>query len=114
MSAPIPDNLKLKQGSRELELTYAKQPYCLSFEFLRVHSPSAEVRGHGRPVLVFAKREVLIEAAEPVGNYGVKFIFDDGHDSGIYTWDLLYQYCQDRDQMWQQYLAQLEAANLDR
>ena len=90
--------------------------FSLPFELMRVYSPSAEVRGHnaGQEVLQLGKRNVEIVALEPVGNYGVKPIFSDGHDSGIYTWDYLYQLGRDQADMWEKYLQQLVAAGLTR
>jgi len=80
-------------------------------EFLRVLSPSAEVRGHGQPVLVANKREVAISQLLPVGLYAVKLVFDDGHDSGIYSWSYLRQLATERETLWQDYLNRLTAAN---
>ena len=88
----VPTEIKLHRKSATLELTYAeREPVVLSAEFLRVHSPSAEVRGHGRgqEVLQTGKRYVAIKHIESVGNYAIKLSFDDGHDSGIYSWDYL-------------------------
>jgi DUF971 family protein len=87
-----------------------------SCELLRVFSPSAEVRGHGpgQEVLQIGKRDVNINAIEPVGNYAIRLLFSDGHDSGIYTWDYLYELAQHADAMWQDYLARLEALGASR
>ena len=88
---PIPTEIKLHQASRILEITFADgQVFQLPCEFLRVYSPSAEVRGHGpgQEVLQVGKREVGIDAIEPVGTYAVKLVFSDGHDTGLYTWEL--------------------------
>ncbi len=87
---------------------------CFSAEFLRVFSPSAEVRGHGQPKLVSNKKQVAISKLLPVGHYAVKLVFDDGHDSGIYSWQYLQQLAQQQQSLWQQYLAQLSAANANR
>ena len=84
---------------------------CFSAEFLRVLSPSAEVRGHGKPQLVANKREVAIRQILPVGHYAVKLVFDDGHDSGLYSWTYLRHLAQQQDPMWQDYLARLKVAN---
>lgn len=91
-----PTEIKLSQKDKRLTLTYEDgSQYNLSCEFLRLHSPSAEVQGHvGQPVAPLEdKSEVNIVAIEPVGQYAVKLIFDDGHDTGLYTWELLYQWC---------------------
>jgi DUF971 family protein len=90
--------------------------FCLPFEFLRVYSPSAEVRGHGpgQALLQVGKRNVTVTALEPVGHYGVRPIFSDGHASGIYTWDTLYQLGQHQETLWADYLAQLAAAGASR
>ena len=114
---PLPTEIKLHQKSREMELTFDDGLNVrLTFEFLRVFSPSAEVRGHGpgQETLQTGKRNVDIKALEPVGNYAVQPYFSDGHDSGIYSWDMLYRYARDRDAMWADYLARLEAAGENR
>ncbi|MGI2260254.1 gamma-butyrobetaine hydroxylase-like domain-containing protein [Shewanella sp. GXUN23E] len=102
--------LKLKKKSRLLEISFSDgSQHSLSCEFLRVHSPSAEVHGHGNPVLVTHKKEVNIKAIEPVGNYAVKLIFDDGHDTGLYSWKVLWDLASNQPQLWEQYLARLRA-----
>jgi len=114
---PVPENLVVHQKSKVLELTYAdEKKYLLPFEFLRVHSPSAEVRGHGagQEILQTGKRQVSILSLEPVGNYALKPTFTDGHDSGLFTWEYLHELCQNQDAMWQEYLARLEAAGVTR
>jgi DUF971 family protein len=114
---PVPENLVVHQKSKALELTYAdEKKYLLPFEFLRVHSPSAEVRGHGagQEILQTGKRQVSILSLEPVGNYALKPTFTDGHDSGLFTWEYLHELCQNQDAMWQEYLARLEAAGVTR
>ena len=114
---PIPTEIKLHQKSREMELSFPDgSHFRLSYEFLRVHSPSAEVRGHGpgQETLQTGKRNVEILALEPVGNYAVQPVFSDGHDSGIYSWDLLYRLGQNHDKLWTDYLAQLKAADASR
>lgn len=116
-TTPIPTEIKLHQKSRELELTFADGAvFRLSCEFLRVHSPSAEVRGHGhgQETLQTGKRTVDITALEPVGNYAVQPVFSDGHTSGIYSWDLLYKLGVNHDALWADYLARLEAAGASR
>ncbi|HEY9033041.1 MAG TPA: DUF971 domain-containing protein [Pseudomonadales bacterium] len=117
MNTLSPDSLKIRRGSRLLELHYADgKTLHIPFELLRVCSPSAEVRGHSpaQAVLQYGKAEVLINAIEPVGNYAVQIVFDDGHDSGIYTWDYLYQLGTQQDSLWQEYLAKLQAAGKSR
>ena len=112
-----PDGIQLHTRSRELELSYpGGENYRLSCEFLRVHSPSAEVRGHGRgqEVLQTGKQKVAITAIRPVGNYALQLVFDDGHDTGLYSWEYMYQLCQQREQLWQTYLDQLQAAGASR
>jgi len=90
--------------------------YRLSCEYLRVNSPSAEVRGHGagQEVLQTGKREVTITAIEPVGNYAIKLVFSDGHDTGLYSWDYLYSLGSDHDSLWEGYLQRLEKAGASR
>ena len=117
MKSAIPTQIKLKADSGVVEFCYEDEPvYALSFEFLRVHSPSAEVRGHGigDEKLQYGKKGVLVKNIEPVGNYAIKLVFSDGHDSGLYTWALLHELCQQRDQLWQQYLVKLESVGLSR
>lgn len=112
-STPIPTEIKLHQASREMEISFADgRTFRLSCEFLRVFSPSAEVRGHGpgQETLQTGKRNVTITALEPVGNYAIQPVFSDGHDSGIYSWDLLYRYGEHRDELWADYLARLGSA----
>jgi DUF971 family protein len=100
---------------RLLDLIFADGTIqVLSAEFLRVHSPSAEVRGHGQPKLVANKRDVAITTISPVGHYGVKLTFDDGHDTGLYHFRYLCQLAEDQHTLWQRYLAQLKAANASR
>lgn len=110
--APLPTEIAVRKTARVLELSYGDTRYQLTFEFLRVYSPSAEVRGHGsgQEVLQTGKREVDIHAIEPVGHYAIRPVFSDGHDSGIYTWELLNTFCQNQQSMWDAYLRKLEAA----
>lgn len=113
----IPSEIKLHQKSRVLELSYPDgQHFELSCEYLRVYTPSAEARGHGpgQETLQVGKRDVTIERLEPVGNYAVQPFFSDGHDSGIYSWDLLYRLATHRDELWQSYLDSVEAAGASR
>ena len=111
-----PSSIKVHQKSGTVELAYGDESYALSFEFLRVHSPSAEVRGHGKgqEVLQTGKKNVKITGAAPVGNYAIQFMFSDGHDSGIYSWNYLYELCQEQEQRWQSYLSALEKAGASR
>ena len=110
----IPTAIKLHKASRLLEMHYAGDSYRLPAEFLRVHSPSAEVQGHGKPILQTGKLNVALIGIEPAGNYALKLLFDDGHDSGLYSWDYLYQLALRQDVLWQDYLAQLKAAGKSR
>jgi DUF971 family protein len=116
-SVPQPTEIRLHQQSRILELAFADgSQFRLPCEFLRVYSPSAEVRGHGpgQEVLQTGKRNVDITRIEPVGSYAVQFTFSDGHDTGIYSWDLLYDYGQRQEEMWQQYLKRMAEAGASR
>lgn len=115
--SPQPTEIKLHQKSRVLEIAFADgKSYRLPFEFLRVHSPSAEVRGHGpgQEVLQAGKKEVDITRVEPVGSYAIQLCFSDGHDTGIYSWDLLYQYGAQQETMWRQYLERMQQAGASR
>ena len=106
-----PRKIRLHRRSATLELVYGDdERHELEAEFLRVHSPSAEVRGHGRRngTLPTGKRGVGIRAVEPVGRYAIRIVFDDGHDSGIFSWDYLRELCRDRETLWQQYLDALQ------
>ena len=114
---PIPTEIKLHQQSRLMEITFADgSHFKLPYEYLRVHSPSAEVRGHGpgQETLQTGKRNVDIQTLEAVGNYAVKPTFSDGHDSGIYSWDTLYDLGRNHEAYWNEYLARLEAAGASR
>lgn len=115
--APIPTDIKLHQNSKKLELVYSdSEQYELSCEFLRVLSPSAEVRGHGpgQETLQHGKINVSIKNITAVGNYAIQLFFSDGHDSGIYSWEYLYELCQHKDELWQSYLQDLHQAGLHR
>jgi DUF971 family protein len=112
-----PENIALHTRSRELELDYpGGENYRLSCEFLRVYSPSAEVKGHGpgQEVLQTGKQKVAITAIRPVGNYALQLVFDDGHDTGLYSWDYLYRLCREHDALWQDYLDRISAAGAAR
>lgn len=114
---PIPSEIKLHQKSRRLELIYENgEAYSLDFEYLRVYTPSAEARGHGpgQETLQTGKRNVTIERIEPVGTYALKLVFSDGHDSGLYSWDMLYNLGKHHDELWQEYLKQIESQGLSR
>ena len=116
-NTPVPTEIKLHTASRLLEVSFDNgSTYRLPFEFLRVYSPSAEVRGHGvgQGVLQTGKRDVTITDIEPVGNYAVKISFSDGHNSGLYSWDVLHTLGSQQEALWQDYLQQLEAAGASR
>jgi DUF971 family protein len=116
-SVPLPTEIKLHQKSRVLEIAFADgATFRLPCEFLRVYSPSAEVRGHGpgQEVLQAGKKDVEILRIEPVGQYAVQLRFSDGHDTGIYSWDLLYDYGMRQDEMWRHYLKRMEDAGASR
>jgi DUF971 family protein len=113
----IPTNLIVHETSKVLELQYENgKSYRLPFEFLRVYSPSAEVRGHGpgQEILQTGKRDVSITNLEPVGHYAIKPIFSDGHDSGLYSWDYLYDLCENQEGLWKDYLQRCDEAGVDR
>ena len=117
MNAARPASLKLHRQSRTLEVGYADgRRYELPCEYLRVFSPSAEVRGHGggEPMLVAGKREVNIAAIEPVGHYAVRLRFDDGHDSGLYSWDVLEELGQNQAAWWAHYLERMAQIGMSR
>jgi len=114
---PVPTEIRLHQKSRVLEIAFADgRSFRLPFEFLRVYSPSAEVRGHGpgQEVLQTGKRDVDISALEPVGSYAVQPTFSDGHSTGIYTWDYLYELGENQERLWAEYLGRLDAAGASR
>ncbi|MEY3465277.1 MAG: hypothetical protein RL603_875 [Pseudomonadota bacterium] len=112
-NTPAPLELRLRRASRMLEIVFADGArHALSFEFLRVHSPSAEVQGHGpgQETLVTGKQDVGIRAIEPVGAYAVRLVFDDGHDSGLYSWKYLRELADERAARWERYLARVREA----
>jgi DUF971 family protein len=116
-SERFPIEIKLHQKSKVMELEFSDgRSFRLPYEFLRVHSPSAEVRGHGpgQEVLQTGKREVEIRALEPVGSYAVQPVFSDGHSTGIYSWDYLYELGQNQDKLWADYLKKLSTAGASR
>src|SRR5687767_10706942 len=115
--SPRPTEIKLHQASKVLELTFDDGAHFrLPCEYLRVHSPSAEVRGHGpgQEVLQVGKREVNILSVEPVGVYAVKLAFSDGHDTGLFSWEYLYELGTKHETNWKSYLARLEQAGKGR
>jgi DUF971 family protein len=116
MSEPLATEIRLRRAARLLEVSFADgSRFELPFEYLRVYSPSAEVKGHGpgQEVLVLGKEQVGIAAIEPVGQYAVKLVFDDGHDTGLYTWKYLYELGRERTQKWAHYLARRAQAAAD-
>ncbi|MEX5541824.1 gamma-butyrobetaine hydroxylase-like domain-containing protein [Pseudomonas poae] len=111
----FPTAVNLHKTSNTLGLTYGPdEAYQLSAELLRTHSPSAEVQGHGKPILQFGKLHVKLIKVEPAGQYALKLTFDDGHDSGLFTWDYLYQLAVRQESLWADYLAELKAAGKTR
>ncbi len=116
-NSPRPTDIRLHQGSRLLEISFDDgNSAMLSCEFLRVYSPSAEVRGHGpgQEVLQTGKENVNITGIEPVGNYAIKLIFSDGHDTGLYSWDYLYDLARNYEALWLEYLGRLSMAGIQR
>ncbi|HXR56226.1 MAG TPA: DUF971 domain-containing protein [Casimicrobiaceae bacterium] len=114
---PQPTEIKLHQASRVLEISFSDgRHFRLPYELLRVYSPSAEVRGHGpgQEVLQTGKRDVTIAKVEPVGHYALRPTFSDGHDSGIYSWEHLYDLGVRQDELWRRYLERLAAAGASR
>ena len=117
MTGAKPTEIQLHKQSRLLEISYDDGAHFkLPCEYLRVYSPSAEVQGHGpgQEVLQLGKEDVCITAIEPVGHYGVKLVFDDGHDTGIYVWSYLYELGAHHDEKWQHYLDRLKTAGHER
>ena len=115
--SPQPESINLHQKSRILEIAFDDgQNFELSCEFLRVYSPSAEVKGHGpgQSILQTGKENVSITNIEPVGHYAVKLIFDDGHDTGLYSWAYLYELGENKDALWKDYLNALSDAGHQR
>ena len=113
---PNPTELTVHQKSRLFDVAFDDgSAFSIPFELMRVYSPSAEVKGHGpgQEVLQVGKREVGIRGVEPVGNYAVKPLFNDGHESGIFTWDFLYKLGSEHDALWQDYMARLHAAGFE-
>lgn len=115
--SPVPQALTVHGKSRVLEVVFSDgKAFRLPFELLRVYSPSAEVQGHGpgQEVLQTGKRDVTIVQIEPVGNYAIKPLFSDGHESGLYSWQYLYELGSRQGELWDDYLRQLQQAGLDR
>lgn len=116
-TTPTVTRLKLHRASRQLEVSFADGGhYQLPCEYLRVYSPSAEVRGHGleEPMLVGGKRNVNISRIEPVGRYAVRLVFDDGHATGLYTWDVLRELALNQERWWARYLERLAELGMSR
>jgi DUF971 family protein len=110
---PIPTEIKLHQASHVLEVAFDNgSSFRLPYEFLRVYSPSAEVRGHGpgQETLQLNKKDVDLVDVQPIGQYAVKLVFSDGHDTGIYSWDLLYSMGMHQDALWLEYLSKVKSA----
>ena len=114
MDRKIPTAINFHKSSKLFEMHFEGQEYKLECELLRVLSPSAEVQGHGNPILQTGKKQVSITAIEPVGNYAVKLTFDDGHNTGIYDWIFLYDLCLNKDRYWDEYLTKIHAAKASR
>ena len=117
MSERVPTTITLHQKSRVLEIAFSDgKSFRLPYELLRVYSPSAEVKGHGpgQEVLQTGKRSVEIRSLEPVGSYAVQPIFSDGHTTGIYSWDYLYELGENQEKLWRDYLAQIAKAGASR
>ena len=116
-SHPHPTNIRLRTGSRLLEVSFSDgATYQLSVEYLRVFSPSAEVKGHGggEGILQTGKERVGVTAIEPVGNYAIRLVFDDGHNTGLYSWSLLHELGRDREKNWARYLERCREAGVTR
>jgi DUF971 family protein len=116
-ASPRVTSITLHKASHRLEVGFdSGETFQLPCEYLRVHSPSAEVQGHGpgQRVLQHGKRNVNIDAIEPIGHYGVLLRFDDGHNTGIFSWNVLYDLGRNQEKNWQDYLAALEGAGLSR
>ncbi len=115
--APTPQDITVHSASRVLEISFSDGArFRIPFELMRINSPSAEVQGHGpgQEVLQTGKREVTVVELEPIGNYAVKPVFSDGHESGIFSWDYLYFLGSEQARLWADYLQRLEAAGMQR
>lgn len=116
-STPIPTEIKLHQVSHVLEIAFSDGTrFKLPYEFLRVYSPSAEVRGHGpgQEVLQIGKKSIEVKGVEPVGSYAVQLTFSDGHDTGLYSWDYLHELGENYVELWDRYMKRMEAAGASR
>jgi DUF971 family protein len=116
-TTPQPTEIKLHQASRVLEIAFADgHTFRLPYELLRVYSPSAEVRGHGpgQETLQIGKRDVTITDVESIGHYALRPTFSDGHESGIYSWDYLYDLGRRQDELWRRYIERLDEAGASR
>ena len=115
-TAIAPEAIRYHRRSKMLEVAFPGETHELTAEYLRVYSPSAEVRGHGagERVLQTGKKHVAITDIEPIGNYAVRLQFDDGHDTGLYSWEHLLDLGRNRDRYWQDYLRELKTANASR
>ena len=114
---PVPQDITVHGASRVLEIAFSDgKTFRIPFEMMRVYSPSAEVQGHGagQEILQTGKRDVGIAALEPVGNYGIRPLFSDGHESGIYSWDYLYELGARQTELWSDYLRRLQEAGVER
>jgi DUF971 family protein len=114
---PIPTEIRLDRAARRLHVSFDNgEAFALPLEYLRVESPSAEVQGHGpgQKTIVAGKRDVGVRQVEPVGNYAVLLVFDDGHDTGIFSWDYLYELGRAQPVRWQAYLDAMAAKGLSR
>ena len=116
MSKNVPTEIYLNRRTRILTVSFEQEVFELSCEYLRAHSPSAEVQGHGpgQDVLQTGKENVNIDSIESVGNYGIKPVFDDGHDTGIFSWDTLYKLAINHNENWERYMQRLEEAGITR
>ena len=115
--SPIPTEIRLRRKSRQLVISFDDDSeFAYSFEYLRVHSPSAEVAGHGpgQETLQTGKENVVVSSIDPVGHYAVRLVFDDGHDTGLYSWTYLYELGRNMETNWQRYLDRLAAAGYAR
>ena len=116
-TTPTPSEIKFHQKSKLLEIIFDDNTECmLSTEFLRVHSPSAEVQGHSpeQAVLQVGKENVSINKIEPVGNYAIKIFFSDGHDTGLYSWQYLHMLANNYQKLWTEYIGKLDASGIQR
>ena len=116
-STTFPTEIKLHQVSRKLEIAFNNGTrFEFPYEFLRVYSPSAEVRGHGpgQEVLQVGKKNIEVKSIEPIGSYAVQLTFSDGHDTGLYSWDYLYELGENHAELWDRYMSRMEAASASR